>query len=121
MSNLFDITSGCMELKKMEVEQKRLQGLLRDLKKKKTDLEVKIQKYLAENQHKGVMINDVTILNECKTRTKPLPKKEKEERLTNLLKQHNINPELVQEFNKVTKGTPVEKNSITINYVKQTK
>jgi hypothetical protein len=114
MSHLFDITAGCMELKKMEVEQKRLQGILRDLKKKKTDLENRIQKYLSDNQHKGVMINDMTVLSECKIRTKPLPKKEKEERITNLLKQHNISPELAQEFNKVTKGTPIEKNKLII-------
>jgi uncharacterized protein YydD (DUF2326 family) len=118
--NYFDISIGCTELKKIEVEIKRVQSVVKDLKTKKAELEAKIQKYLTEHQHQGVMINDITVVNEAKKRTKPLAKKEKEERIANLLKQHNIEaPEkIMTELTQVTKGTPLIKNQITINYPK---
>lgn len=114
--NVFDITAGCLELKKIEIEQKRLQGLQRDLKKKKTDIELKIQKYLDDHKHHGVVLNDMVVLNEQRKKTKPLSKVEKDSRITNLLKEHKIDaPEqIIRELNQVTKGITTETKKITI-------
>lgn len=120
MSFPFDITAACTELRKMEAEQKRINDILKDLKKKKVVLEEKIQKYLIENNHQGVMIHGMTVMAETKTRTKPLNKKEKEERVSNWLKSHDVtindSGRMMEELSKVTKGNAMTKTSITINY-----
>ena len=114
--NIFDITAGCLELKKIETEQKRLQAIQRDLKKKKLDLEVKIQKYLDDNKHQGVVLNDMTVLNEQRKKTKPLSKIEKETKITNLLKEHKIDAtdEFINKLNNATKGNTTEIKKIKI-------
>ena len=111
----FDIVASSQELKNIDVEIKRLRDVSNVLKKRKTEIEQKIQKYLTETRNKGVVIHDMTILSEAKSTTKAIPKKEKEERIRSLLKNYTTLPEqLLQEIQEATKGTQVMKHKITI-------
>lgn len=113
----FDITAASHEIKQIDTELKRIHTISLSLKKRKMDIEQKIQKYLNEHNHKGVLINDVTIVQEEKTKVKPLTKKEKECKMKELLKQHGISDSLLNEINNVTKGgTVTTQNKLVINY-----
>jgi hypothetical protein len=113
----FDITAASNEIKQIDTELKRIHTISISLKKRKMDIEQKIQKYLTENNHKGVMINDVTIVQQEKTKIKPLTKKEKEFKVKDLLKHHGISDSLFNEINNVTKGgTVTTQNKLIINY-----
>ena len=78
--NPFDITAATNELKNIEAELKRIQHISKQLKDRKKTIEDKIQEYLTSHNHKGVMVNDVTIVSEAKTKTPALPKKEKQDK-----------------------------------------
>ena len=113
----FDITAATHEIKQIDTELKRIYTISHSLKKRKMDIEQKIQKYLTENNHKGVLINDVTIVQEEKTKLKPLTKKEKEIKIKELLKHHGLSDSFLNEINNVTKGgTVTTQNKLIINY-----
>jgi nitrate/nitrite-specific signal transduction histidine kinase len=113
----FDITIATNELKNINKELVRLRTITSTLKKKKQEIETGIQKYLDINQHKGVMLQDVTILLEKKEKKIPIPKKEKINKIKEVLGQYvNVPDQVMQEIDKASTGKTVIKNKIVINY-----
>ena len=118
----FDIGAATQELKNIDAELKRLRTFAGELKKRKVILEDKMSTYLNENGHKGVMINDVTVMTETKEKKTCLPKKEKDEKIKNLLSQYVTVPEkLFYELKQITQGPTTNKQTITLHTDKTNK
>lgn len=116
----FDISMVTSELKAIDTELARLRTVSNGLKKRKKEVEDTIQKYLDETKHKGVMINNMTILSEQKVKNKAIPKKEKEDKLRLLLGQYVSTPEQVLlKLQEASKGTPTVVQKLSINYEHQ--
>ena len=115
----FDITAASQEIKNIDTELARLRGLSNNLKKKKKEIEDKMGQFLTKHNQKGVIINDITIMNETQTKNKTVPKKEKEAKMKELFSHYVDLPEkLMYELGQVTKGQQVVQNKIKINYEK---
>ena len=118
----FDIGASSQELKNIDAELKRLRLFCGELKKRKTLLEEKIKTYLDENNHKGVMIGDVTIMSETKEKKTKLPKDIQDEEMKKILSQYVPVPEKVlYELKQSTEGTRTSKQTITIHTGKKDK
>lgn len=115
----FDIAAATQEMKNIDTELLRLRTFSVKLKQRKTEIEKKIQTYLSENNHKGVVIDDVTILAESQKKNKKLSKKEQDEKMLIVLRQHGLSDTVLSELQKATQGTPVIENKLTINYNKK--
>lgn len=118
----FDIVASSQELKNIDAELKRLRTFIGELKKRKTLIEEKIQAYLKENNHKGVMINDVTIISETKEKKTQLPKDIKDEKMKQILSQYvNLPEKVLYELKQSTEGARTSKQTITIHTGKKDK
>jgi hypothetical protein len=112
MNTPFDINAASLELKNIQTEIDRVQKILRDLKTRKTNVLDKIQLYLNQNEHQGVIINNMEILSVTTVKTKPLTKKEKEAHLKNVLKQYTETPETINSImNELTDTKKIAKQT----------
>lgn len=100
----FDINATTLEIKSIDFEIQRLQKTLKELKARKEHISEKIKAYLNKGSHTGVVINNMTILSVTKPQTKALTKKEKEEKIKNVLRQFNVEDRVAQELHTATKG-----------------
>jgi hypothetical protein len=100
----FDITSATKQMKEIETEIRRLNGLLRNTRLAKSKIENDIRQYLEHSHHQGVIVNNVTILKEEKLVHRRLKKQEKED--------------LIEKIKNVSKGDQILKSSISIQYDK---
>jgi predicted nucleic acid-binding Zn-ribbon protein len=111
----FDINATSLELKGINNEISRLQKQVNELKKKKKTIEEKIQTYFNENAHKGVIINEMKIESIIKTKTKALPKKEKDEEIKKLLSNYVESPHIVaDQLKQITQGHKIDKQQIVV-------
>jgi hypothetical protein len=118
----FDIAAASQELKSIDAELKRLRTFSGELKKRKSLIEEKIQTYLTENNHKGVMINDVTIMSETKEKKTQLPKDIKDEKMKQILSQYvNLPEKVLYELKQITQGPTMSKQTITLHTDKKEK
>jgi hypothetical protein len=118
----FDIAAASQELKNIDAELKRLRTFAGELKKRKTLIEEKIQKYLTEHNHKGVMINDVTIISEMTEKKTKLPKVEQDEKMKQILSQYvNLPEKVLYELKQITQGPITSKPKITLHTDKKDK
>jgi|LauGreDrversion4_2_1035121.scaffolds.fasta_scaffold19246_6 hypothetical protein len=113
----FDITSATRQIKEIENEIKRLNGLLKNARLEKSKLENDIRLYLEHTKHQGVIVNNVTILKEDKLVHRRLKKQEKEDKLKSLLGD-SASSELIEKIKNFSKGDQVVKSSISIQYDK---
>ena len=118
----FDIAAASQELKSIDAELKRLRTFSGELKKRKSLIEEKIQTYLTEHNHKGVMINDVTIMSETKEKKTQLPKDIKDEKMKQILSQYvNLPEKVLYELKQITQGPTMSKQTITLHTDKKEK
>lgn len=118
----FDIAAASQELKNIDAELKRLRTFSGELKKRKSLIEEKIQTYLTEHNHKGVMINDVTIMSETKEKKTQLPKDIKDEKMKQILSQYvNLPEKVLYELKQITQGPTMSKQTITLHTDKKEK
>ena len=118
----FDIAAASQELKNIDAELKRLRTFAGELKKRKSLIEEKIQTYLTEHNHKGVMINDVTIISETKEKKTQLPKDIKDEKMKQILSQYvNLPEKVLYELKQITQGPTMSKQTITLHTDKKEK
>ncbi len=112
----FDINAASLELKSIQSEIDRVNKIVNELKKKKKAIMDKIQVYLNKNAHQGVLINDMSIMSVTKTKTKALPKKEKEEQIKKVLSQvaGDQTNKIINDLNIATKGKPVVQQTIVV-------
>lgn len=113
----FDITSATKQIKEIETEIKRLNGLLRNARLAKSKIENDIRQYLEHTRHQGVIVNNVTILKEEKLVHRRLKKQEKEDKLRSVLGD-SATPDLIEKIKNVSKGDQILKSSISIQYDK---
>ena len=118
----FDIAAASQELKNIDAELKRLRTFAGELKKRKTLIEEKIQTYLTEHNHKGVMINDVTIISEMTEKKTKLPKGEQDEKMKQILSQYvNLPEKVLYELKQITQGPITSKPKLTLHTDKKEK
>jgi len=98
----FDINAVTLELKAIDTEIGRISKLVTDLKKKKKTLTDKLQLYFNNNQHQGVIINDMTILSVVKSKKKAIPLKEKEEQMKSMLRKYEVPEQVANEIHNIT-------------------
>jgi hypothetical protein len=112
----FDINAASLELKSIQSEIDRINKIANELKKRKKMVMDKIQVYLNKNAHQGVLINDMSIMSVTKTKTKALPKKEKEEQIKKVLSQvaGDQTNKIINDLNMATKGKPVVQQTIVV-------
>jgi hypothetical protein len=113
----FDLNSATKQIKEIELEIKRLNGLLRAARLHKSKLENDIKQYLDHSKHQGVILNNVTIMKEEKLVHKRLKKQEKEEKLKSVLGD-SATPDLIAKIQSASKGNQILKSSISIQYDK---
>jgi hypothetical protein len=115
-SNTFDITIGISELNKIIAEEKRLQHLLKGVRAHKKTVEEKIETYLKNHNHNGVMLNNVIVEKKIIERAKPLSKLEKEKCIEKVLKDNNIGgaDQIISDINKQSTGIKITKTKIAI-------
>ena len=85
--------------------------------KKEEEIDRKIEAYFKEKDSQGVILGDVTIMNEVVKRVKPVPKKIKEENINKLLRPL-VTDSVLNELAKLSKGTDTLKNKIVIKETK---
>ena len=113
----FDIHCVKNEKQKLQAEIKRMQACIRDLKKKEDEIDRRIEEYFKEMNSQGVILGDVTIINEAIKRVKPVPKKIKEENINKLLRPL-VTDSVMNELAKLSKGTDTIKHKIVIKETK---
>jgi hypothetical protein len=114
----FDIVSSIKEKLNIQSEIKRLQQLIRDLKKKDAIIEEKMQKYLEDCKSQGIIVNNTTIINKQIKKSKTIPKNIKEENIKKILNQHVPDSNnIIKQIQDLNKGSETVKNKIilTIN------
>lgn len=111
----FDITGATRQLAEIEKEIKRLNGCLRQTRDLKKKIENDIAKYLEANRQQGVIINDMTILNEQRVVRKPLKKQEKDDRIKEVLGQ-SATPEMIEQIKNATRGNQVVEKKLIVQY-----
>lgn len=111
----FDITGATKQLGEVEKEIKRLNACLRQTRDLKKKIESDIAKYLESNRQQGVIINDMTIMNEARIVRKPLKKVEKDNRLKEALGEH-ATPQMIEQIKNATKGNQVVEKKLIVQY-----
>jgi hypothetical protein len=113
----FDISSATKQLREVELEIKRLNGLLRQTRLIKSNLENDIRLYLEHTKNQGVILNNMTVLKEEKMVHKRLKKQEKEDKLKSILGD-TATPDMIEKIKNASKGEQIAKAKISIQYDK---
>jgi hypothetical protein len=112
----FDIAASTQELKNIDAELKRLRTFSNELRKRKSHIETKIQTYLQEHNHKGVVLGSVTVISETKNTKTNLPKDIKEQKMKDVLSQYtNIPDKVLYELQQISQGPTKSKQIITVH------
>ena len=112
----FDINSATQEIKNIDAELLRVQTFQVNLKRRKEKIEKDIKNYLSVNNHKGVVINDMTIVTAKKTKNKKPSKKEQEQKMLSVLQQHGLSASVLKEIQQATQGEVIIEDKLTITY-----
>lgn len=88
------IKSYLQELERLNVEIKRLSGVLKNLRKQAKQVETNIISYLNEHEQPGVKYNNKAIIIENKIKKKRKTKAQRDNDMMEVLRSYNIpNPE----------------------------
>ncbi len=115
-----EMISWVTELKELSTEIKRRTRETAVLRKRKEELEEKIEKILVEKDQPGVKYKDVAvILDKNKIKRMPKKKAQKEEDGINVLKHYGIDnaEKIFNEVLETMKGEEVQKNAIRIKEI----
>lgn len=109
------------ELHQLNMEIKRLKGLVKNYTEQKSNVEKRIINFLKSQEQNGVRYNDTAILLEQKNIRNKKKKNEKIEDLHSVLKKYNINGSeaMIQDLIDANKGS--QKKNESLKFVKSNK
>ena len=112
-----EIIGYVTELKELSVEIKRYSTELKKFRKRKDELEKKIETFLVEKDQPGVKYRDVAVILE-KNKYKRIPKKKEQKKMDciNVLTHYGIGnaEKILTEIIETMKGDEVPKNAIRL-------
>jgi hypothetical protein len=116
MSGDSQIVSELNQLKEIDKELKRLSGLSRELKKKKTIIEGRVLAYLQKTKRDGVKTQDIVVLAKEKISRPTKPKEIKEQDVQAVLHRAGVQntEQAYQEILEAMKGEELKKQALVL-------
>jgi len=110
------IIEDVQELKRLQIEIKRQQTQLRDLRTHKKECEKRIMDYLETNDQPGLKFRDMTIIAQNTQRRRRKKKQEKQDAGLMILQKHGIynSKEALDELLSAMRGSPERETQLRI-------
>lgn len=108
------IQSDVYELKQINTEIKRLQNVIKELRKRSSSLETSIVNYLNEKDQKGIKYEGNALILENKIRRVTKSKQKTEEECVRILSENGVNnpQDVLSQIIESRKGEPIKHNKL---------